>query len=283
MAASHPTLGLWLSTKLGQAGRVVLSRRGWARAVGGKRGGRELRHSGCPPAPHLHGCDAHLPTGTNNNPQCVACSLVNSQSHETMAYIIILKVADVVLCARQDGAVCEVEESITNLCGFERALGRSQHVTLGAEFLSPPDGADVAAGIRLRPAHGPHVGSRSACGLAEQACVAFGVGAVGATFSANCDMGLTWPDLELPPASQWETAAEFEYPDVPRKDGGVDDWRQFPRGHAANSDLLTLRVNPQKSHGWFVAERGDSESHRLALAYTWERDAFPWLMTWEEM
>jgi len=72
----------------------------------------------------------------------------------------------------------EVEESITNLCGFERAMGRSQHVTLGSEFLSK-----------------------------------------GVTFSANCDKGLTRPDPELPPSSQWATGTEFTYPDVPRKDG----------------------------------------------------------------
>ena len=84
-----------------------------------------------------------------------------------------------------DGHVCEVEESITNLCGFERAMGRSQHVTLGSEFLTPPAGSALN----------------------------------GVVFSANCDKGLTWPDPELPPSSQWATGTEFTYPDVPRKDG----------------------------------------------------------------
>ena len=69
---------------------------------------------------------------------------------------------------------------------------------------------------------------------------------------------------------------------MPRKDGGVDDWHQFPR-RDVNSDLLTMRVSPEKSHGWFVAKRGDPNCARLALAYAWETDAFPWLMTWEEM
>ena len=40
-------------------------------------------------------------------------------------------------------------------------------------------------------------------------------------------------------------------------------------------------------YGWFVAERGaggggGGDGARLVLAYSWERDAFPWLMTWEE-
>jgi len=46
--------------------------------------------------------------------------------------------------------------------------------------------------------------------------------------------------------------------------GGVDDWRQFPR-HDVNSDLLTMRVNPEKSHGWFTAERGDSVGTQTIL------------------
>lgn len=141
-----------------------------------------------------------------------------------------------------NGHTCEVEEQITNLCGFERAMGRSQHVTLGNEFL--------AGGVKFR---------------------------------ANCTKGLTWPDAELPPSSQWATGEEFQYPNVPRKDGeGFDDWRIYPR-HAQNSDLLTMCVDPEDSHGWFVAERGGSDGlPTLALAYAWERDAFPWLMTWEE-
>jgi len=139
------------------------------------------------------------------------------------------------------GHICEVEEQITNLCGFERAMGRSQHVTLGEAFL-----------------------------------------AGGVNFRTNCTNGMTWPDPELPPSSQWATGEEFSYPNVPRKDGGFDDWRVYPR-HEVNSDLLTMCVNPEDSYGWFVAERNGSDgASTLALAYAWEREAFPWLMTWEE-
>ena len=109
--------------------------------------------------------------------------------------------------------------------------GRSQHVTLGAEFLTAPTGSEQR----------------------------------GISFSSNCDRGMTWPDPELPPSSQWATAAEFTYPDVPRKDGLSDDWRQYPRTDV-NSDLLTMRVSPDSPHGWFVAERGAADAPRLALA-----------------
>ena len=41
-------------------------------------------------------------------------------------------------------------------------------------------------------------------------------------------------------SSQWKPATEFVYPDVPRRDGGTDDWARFPRV-PRNSDLATLR------------------------------------------
>ena len=50
------------------------------------------------------------------------------------------------------GHVCEVEESITNLCGFERAMGRSQHVTLSHDFLSGSGGEAAQLASTLRSA-----------------------------------------------------------------------------------------------------------------------------------
>jgi hypothetical protein len=50
------------------------------------------------------------------------------------------------------GHVCEVEESITNLCGFERAMGRSQHVTLSHDFLSGSGGEAARLSSQLSSA-----------------------------------------------------------------------------------------------------------------------------------
>ena len=135
-----------------------------------------------------------------------------------------------------DARTVDVEETITNLVGFERAMGRSQHATLGADFLRG-----------------------------------------GALFSCNADRGHTWqkPHDE---AATWAVDADFTYPDVPNADGSTSDWRHYPRVDS-NSDLCTQRINPADAHGWFVAAQN---AHHQAVVYNWERDAFPWLMTWEE-
>jgi hypothetical protein len=139
-----------------------------------------------------------------------------------------------------DGApVVKVTERLKNLVGSDRALGRSQHVTLGAEIL---DG--------------------------------------GCRFSSNCDKGLTWPE-DNGEDSFWAVGAEFDMPSVPRKDGGADDWGQYPRCEKS-SDLLTLRVDPSATHGYMLADRLLPGGGAVAFAYAWERKAFPWLMTWEE-
>ena len=150
------------------------------------------------------------------------------------------------------GAALNVREELTNLCSFERALGRTLHVTVGANFLGDADG--------------------SSC-----------------HFRASCDMGHTWPtdhDEDGALGSRWQPNTKFEYPHVPtRAGGGEDDWRIFPAPHAkGNSDLATMRVSPSDDVGWFVAQRSAAHGGAPALVFAaaWERAAFPWLMTWEE-
>lgn len=138
--------------------------------------------------------------------------------------------------------VIKVTERLKNLVGTDRAMGRSQHVTLGAEMLEG-----------------------------------------GCRFSTNCDKGMMWPE-DLGPDSFWAVGAEFDFAgnSIPRKDGGFDDWSTYPRC-AKNSDMLTMRVDPSARLGWFVAEKLDAEGGgSAAFAYLWEREAFPWMMTWEE-
>ena len=83
-------------------------------------------------------------------------------------------------------------------------------------------------------------------------------------FSSNCDKGLTWPD-DNGPDSSWAVGAEFEAPDIPRKDGGSDDWGSYPRCEK-NSDLLTMRVSPEAEHGYVVAEKLREGGGSVALA-----------------
>ena len=139
----------------------------------------------------------------------------------------------------RDGASCvRVEESVRNLTGVERVYGCAQHVTLGEAFLKDAP----------------------------------------ALFACNADKGRTWPQPSAEKHSTWAVAADFDYPDVPRRDGGTADWRRYPRD-ARNSDLCTLRVRPQDELGWFTAVQN---ACRLGVYYIWERAAYPWLMTWEE-
>jgi hypothetical protein len=147
--------------------------------------------------------------------------------------------------------VVVVTERLENLQGVERAMGRSQHVSIGHAMLSQ---------------------SSSGTG--------------GCRFACNADRGMTWPDAD--PLQTFQHATLFDYPDVPAKKeaaaspvaggaaggdseepgaaaaGTALDWRKFPRSAEPNSDLLTLRVDPAETFGWFVAERDVDDSHGCA-------------------
>ena len=97
-------------------------------------------------------------------------------------------------------------------------------------------------------------------------------------FSCNADRGMTWPDPDNTTDEAFADFEEFEYPHVPRRGGGQIDWRRYPRSDVS-SDCCTLRIRPEDAWGWFVAAHNPS---RVALAYVWERQTYPWLMTWEE-
>lgn len=162
----------------------------------------------------------------------------------------------------------KVTEAMKNLVGFQRALGRAQHVTFGAAFLR---------------------GHRT-------------------SFTTNCDRGRTWPDAlgehaSFEPASDFAyprvpaCVAAAGPGGVHREAmtagaaGGEQqsvDWREYPRA-AQSEGLCTMRVDPTAApldeasgkgrFGWLLAHnRGTG----VALSYVWERAAFPWLMAWEE-
>ena len=101
---------------------------------------------------------------------------------------------------------------------------------------------------------------------------------------------MQWPD-DNGPDSNWATGVEFDVmAGVPTKAGDTfEDWGTYPRSES-NSDLCTMRVNPSESHGWFVATKPAAAvagadaagGGSLSFSYVWERDVFPWMMTWEE-
>ncbi len=132
----------------------------------------------------------------------------------------------------------EVRETVRNLAGFERALGRAQHVSLGPPF--------IGAGCR---------------------------------YSCNADKGRTWPEATAKTSWAYKADADFDYPAIPLRGGGVADWRRFPRGEKPQGGLLTLRLRPEDEWGWFSALNPDLKT---VLVYAWRREEHPWLVTWEE-
>ena len=160
--------------------------------------------------------------------------------------------------------VVKVTETMQNLCGFLRALGKTQHVTIGSEMLN------------LNTENTTSI--KTSC-----------------TFTCNCDRGTTWP-TDNGVNSFFAVGQDFQYPNIPRKNNvndGLDDWRTFPRCKC-NSDLCTMRVNPNDDYGWFVVEKkrtvinSNTTSNTIEptssvmFSYIWERKDNPWLMTWEE-
>ena len=97
-------------------------------------------------------------------------------------------------------------------------------------------------------------------------------------FACNADRGVTFPTPEFDTPETFAPDREFSYPHIPQNDGNNADWRLFPR-HGPAGNLCTLRINPRDELGWAVAA---NMSHGLALVYVWDREAVPWLMTWEE-
>jgi Domain of unknown function (DUF4432) len=75
-----------------------------------------------------------------------------------------------------------------------------------------------------------------------------------------------------------KTGTVFDWPHVPRKDGGVSDLRVYTDA-PVSSAFSTHLMDPHQGTAFFVAF---SPKLGLALAYIWKREDFPWLGIWEE-
>ncbi|MFN7993152.1 MAG: DUF4432 family protein [Bryobacteraceae bacterium] len=75
-----------------------------------------------------------------------------------------------------------------------------------------------------------------------------------------------------------ETAAEFDWPMVPRRDGGFADLQIYTDA-PASSGFTTHLMDPDRETAWFVAW---SPRTKLAFGYVWHRADFPWMGIWEE-
>jgi hypothetical protein len=72
--------------------------------------------------------------------------------------------------------------------------------------------------------------------------------------------------------------AEFDWPNAPRKDGGISDLRQIQPAAPASGYTAHL-ADPLREDAYFLAY---SPRYRLAFGYLWKRRDFPWMGIWEE-
>jgi hypothetical protein len=75
-----------------------------------------------------------------------------------------------------------------------------------------------------------------------------------------------------------KTAAEFDWPLCPRKDGGVEDFSTFTTEPVSGGFTAHL-MDPLKSHACFAVW---NPRLKLLFGYVWKREDFPWLARWEE-
>ena len=75
-----------------------------------------------------------------------------------------------------------------------------------------------------------------------------------------------------------KTGAQFDWPMVPRPDGGFADLRVYSDA-AASGGFTTHLMDPHRETAYFLAW---SPASRLAFGYVWQRADFPWLGIWEE-
>jgi hypothetical protein len=72
--------------------------------------------------------------------------------------------------------------------------------------------------------------------------------------------------------------SEFDWPNAPRKDGGISDLCQMHPAAPASGYTAHL-ADPLRDDAYFVAY---SPQHQLAFGYLWKRKDFPWMGIWEE-
>lgn len=139
---------------------------------------------------------------------------------------------------RLEGSTLRISETVTNLTACDRAIAWTQHVTLGPPFLQ-----NGKTQFRLP-----------------------------ATRSKTSESDFSGPKGYM------AIGAEFQWPNVPHKNGGTVDLRVYPSYEVSGGYTAQL-MDPGKPEAYFMAWSPDS---RLLFGYRWHREDFPWLGIWEE-
>jgi hypothetical protein len=134
--------------------------------------------------------------------------------------------------------VVRFSESVENLSATDRPVGWTEHVTLGPPFLDRGSTLFRASATRSK------------------------------VFESDFSNGKGYMRI----------GAEFDWPCVPREDGGVSDLRVFT-DEPVSAGFTTHLMDPSRERAHFLAY---SPAFRILFGYVWKRADFPWLGIWEE-
>jgi hypothetical protein len=132
----------------------------------------------------------------------------------------------------------QIQETVENLSAWDRPIAWTQHATLGPPFLERGRTQFRASATKSKVIEHDFTGGKG----------------------------------------YMKIGAEFDWPMVPRADGGAEDMRTFT-SRPVSGAFSTHLMDPARAEAWFLAW---SPSHRLALGYAWKQSDFPWLGIWEE-
>ncbi len=137
-----------------------------------------------------------------------------------------------------DDGVLRIRERVTNLTGLDRPIAWTQHVTLGPPFVEPG----------VTHLHIP--GKRSA----------------------------VYPHDLSKDDQKYLPKAEFEWPNVPNKDGSSTDLSIYPSSKRS-AGVTGHLVDGDRETGFFLSWHPQT---RVLVGYAWRRADFPWISIWEE-
>lgn len=136
------------------------------------------------------------------------------------------------------GPVAVITESLTNLTPIDKPTAWTQHVTLGPPFLEKGKTQFRTHATRSRVYETDFAGD----------------------------------------AGRYQPGADFDWPNVPLKQGGSLDLRVMP-GFDVSGGLTSHLLDPRREQAFFLAF---SPTANLIAGYAWKRTDFPFLAIWEE-
>lgn len=137
-----------------------------------------------------------------------------------------------------NSCVVQIHETVENVTAQDKPIAWTQHATLGPPFLEK-----------------------------------------GATqFRATCTRSKVTETDFSDGQGYMKIGAEFDWPWVPRRDGGTTDMRVFTRT-AVSGEFSSHLMDPAREQAFFMAWQ---PSTKTLFGYVWKQSDFPWMGIWEE-